>query len=577
MPGNTVSGYCIKDIDPKSMKKIDKYEAIGILYNRKTVRAQMGGKDIKSEVYLANITNLRRHFGDNLDMTVILQRVQEYLEHSIGEFIDIAGTPESAQTESKQKKLYLRAKKELLGAEVKYLVDMYLLDQYVSNFTIKQELSVRGIPVLTQVRQNEELLKYAPVYMAFAMRHILLNQIEDKIRSVYRFQVFNKNPYHVFSISLLAVLKFLNRREDEMRIFTETLCRAENIMKMEYLDFAVEMIKYADDLYSRNEVEIEYIIREIERKKSPGATPLGIELEFSNMGKYAVEGNSPTADPKYYNFRHFYDFDLLRRAWKLGGYVDDHRFSLGDRKNFTGGFMEYAIGKNTLLEDTANPVTDDPWILGELIREITAFTSDVAPHSLHISLEYNKPIDWKKKNIPEYLICLLILGGDLKKNFRGDIVEKRIADREIVDKWGTINFILQNHHYTCDPDYSTQGSRVMEYQFLRLVKNKDYIPLILALKGFLIEYNPRPFLSRESSEEPGGADYEMEVLEKWSGDAYPISDHFIDRFLEIVEKGLMTENKGKRMHKKKFIEDNVFEIERMLKTTNSYLKRQKTS
>ena len=52
--GSKVEGLLIRDIDPQSMKRLDKYEDEGRLYFRKKVTVLSVGEKVSCEVYVGN-------------------------------------------------------------------------------------------------------------------------------------------------------------------------------------------------------------------------------------------------------------------------------------------------------------------------------------------------------------------------------------------------------------------------------------------------------------------------------------------------------------------------------------------
>ena len=57
-----------------------------------------------------------------------------------------------------------------------------------------------------------------------------------------------------------------------------------------------------------------------------GHTPLGAELEFSNIGHNVIRDpdSRDVRDAQYDGFLYFLDFGLDVLTWKLGGHLDDH-------------------------------------------------------------------------------------------------------------------------------------------------------------------------------------------------------------------------------------------------------------
>ncbi len=167
-------------------------------------------------------------------------------------------------------------------------------------------------------------------------------------------------------------------------------------------------------------------------------------------------------------------------------HVDTHRAACppGERCR---GFLEYALGRLKIAGDLSMPVTNDPRLLASLIREAAAFCG-VRPHSLHLSIEIPPGLRSGPPPRRADLLCLLLLGGDLRRDRSGAVRETRIHNREIEDPRGGLYFSRENLH---SPDGEIQ-SKVIEYQFPRLRTGRDFTPLIVALKGFQFAGNPPP-------------------------------------------------------------------------------------
>ena len=56
-----VEGILIKNVDPESLKKLDRYEVEGQLYTRRSVGVISGGERATCETYVGNPKSLRPH------------------------------------------------------------------------------------------------------------------------------------------------------------------------------------------------------------------------------------------------------------------------------------------------------------------------------------------------------------------------------------------------------------------------------------------------------------------------------------------------------------------------------------
>jgi hypothetical protein len=514
---------------------------------------------VEAWVYIGNIHNLRRVFGDHINVNII-SRVEQFIEKKIGDRVELIYQAEE-EGESSEKSIEIQAKKELLGAEVKELLNMAFEEQYVSTYDIDTELKFHGIPELPNLKDIPPKIYYH--YVAFSYHVMILNQLEEHISRHFGTLTYYPFPLYEKTLSLLTALKFLNSRLYELLLYREEFLNKKEFENLTYLDLAKKAVITAREFFLSHQEEIKLLATEIRRNLNAGALSLGIEMEFSNLGYRTLRENvSWNKDRTFAGFQYFKEFDLLRRLWKLGGHLDDHRLS--EQEDKQGGFLEFAVGRESIFSTKSSPLTKSLFISHEFLRELIMFTN-IRPHSLHINIQNPHPVNWNKENNTELLKCLILLAGDFRKNKKGKIIEKRIYNKEIVrDPNGYLRFICENRHQHDENNVFS----VMEYQFSRLSMTKDYEALIGAFKGFQVGYNPRPFGSKSSIIKQRVIREESRELEKWAGDVQPVSQTTIESFLSYVSQGLFTEKHGHPAHKKKYIEDLMFRIEKELKSVN---------
>ena len=193
-----VEGVVYYDVDKESFEKIDKYECEGDLYIRRKVEVALeDGKELEAYVYIGNIYNLRRTFGDRINVKIV-QRVEEFIENKVGERIEMLYHPGVINN---SQKIELLAKKELLGAEIKEVSNMYFNDEYVSNYAIDNELQFQGLPELpAQEGMPEKIYKN---YIQFIFHTMVLNQLEDHITKNFKNLIYYSYPLYEKTLSLL--------------------------------------------------------------------------------------------------------------------------------------------------------------------------------------------------------------------------------------------------------------------------------------------------------------------------------------------------------------------------------------
>ncbi len=564
-PAGRVHGKIYPEITPDALEKIDHFECEGTLYDRKSVSVSVQGKPFPAQAYIANLIHIRRSFGPNMDLALV-EKAEKFIESHAGERIEILMTkPLQSQSETD---ITAMTQQELFGAEIFNLLNMLLLDKYVSDYTIDTHLKVRGQPSLEPIRHAPEKKACANHYMWLAMRFMVLNQLEENFRHQFRAELFIRWPYSRFTLSLLAALMLYNRHRDDLDAWLRNTVDPFTPSGKRYIEYAYQAVQIAQQFHQRHIQETALIVREILLEPKHGHVPLGAELEFSNAGRSAVYEQRP-ADPDFHHFRYFFDFELDRRSWKLGGYVDDHKLS-PIREKTQGGFLEYSLGKTDIFQHDSQPVTDDPRILSLLIRELIRYTP-VKPHSLHLSFQDTAQNGFRERNDPEMLKCCLLLGGELACNENGELIEQRLHYRETSDPWGGVHFIRENFHHLLGTEEEKKPLRVLEYQFPRLQAETDYEPLIMAMKGFHLGYRPHPLSSVATTRYLETSQEEIQDLCRWADHVDPLGEDAIKKFLEHVESGLYLERKKTRGHAIKYIQSMLFEIEKSLRLRNEWI------
>ncbi|MDH7568622.1 MAG: hypothetical protein QHJ73_03435, partial [Armatimonadota bacterium] len=276
----------------------------------------------------------------------------------------------------------------------------------------------------------------------------------------------------------------------------------------------------------------------------------------------------PREERHFDAFYYFYDFDLARRFWKLGGHVDDHRGVSFDHGR-TRGFLELALGRADTENDCSRPVTADVWILARLIEECCAFLP-VAPHSLHVSLQADNTRPFSRLHNPAHLRCLLLLGGDLSVDRNGVLREKRIYQKEAATPYTGIQFSRLNAHAS-DPG-GEAATPVVEFTFLRLEGGRDYVPLLLALKGFQWATNPMPLtLASDSPNLQYHRQIERDLI-RWARRPEPLGDSDVAAFVADVECGLERERVAGGRYPPEYLGTALARIETLLRQRNRMLR-----
>lgn len=552
---SSVPGYLLQGLDRKHLRQLDLYEAEGDMYYRRKVTVRAGGRKIAAYAYVANRKKLRRYFGYDG-----AERIQNFLRRKLEQILASVNREPGGRRPTR---MGIAARRELLGGTIEEIIKAHFNFPALPEEEIRRNLLSPGIPTLGAAARDATMRRYADAYMLFALRHIIFNQIEERIAASFHDLVTLPDEYYEHAISNLLALKYVNARRAAVDALIAGMGCGRLCDGREYVDHALCGVRIAQGIYRRSEAR--ELVAWFMDNREPGGTPLGAELEFSVIGPRVI-GAHAGEDPVYDGFYYFHDFDLLRRGWKLGMYVDNHKAvtAPGERSR---GFLEYAFGRYRILGDLSKPVANDPWLLGELIREAIVFCG-IPPHSLHFSFQISPDTPYGELERSSDLFCLLLLGGDVRRDADGRVTERRIAHHEIEDTAGGLYFSKENYHSRGDGT----RSKVIEYQFPRLALGMDYAPLIMALKGFHLAGNPHPI-----NPFMGGThhtpDHPLLIeLKEWAARPRPLTELQIGQFLACAERGLAGEAAGHPTHTRSFITRSLEAAGRRIRAANALLK-----
>ena len=186
-----------------------------------------------------------------------------------------------------------------------------------------------------------------------------------------------------------------------------------------------------------------------------------------------------------------------------------------------------------------------------VINEAVKFL-EIPTHSLHISMELAKisgrPAITDRSHKESDLVCLLLLGGDLRRDENGILREWRIFNDELDTNMSkSLNFSDRKHHYSRLGDEESV-SDVMEYKFLRLKSTEtDYAKVIVALKAYQLETCARPIsIPRMGHPELP----EQLFLRSWANHPQSLSLKEIDDFAGRLERGMCKERNSVKLDKR---------------------------
>jgi hypothetical protein len=361
-------------------------------------------------------------------------------------------------------------------------------------------------------------------YLNLVFRHYLFGYLVQLVRR-QRFprlpvccpECYPATPVH------LSVLRWMNRHRDrwEPLVWAAVERAIDDGVRDMYL-YCLAAVEIGRQVY--DEKSMAMVIDAVADLPTGGHTPLGVEMEFSNLGKYATidkRSRGRIAGDPFHNMEYYTAYRLGDVTWRLGGYVDTH---VRGRRLFTlsrfGGFFEYSLVRLDYPRTYSLPLTRDAGFAAAMIDAAVEFVREIKPHSLHVNLEHRGLGDLRPGR-DDYL-CLLMLGGDLGPDEKGRIVERRMAGNELR------GVIQRRRHLSL---FDETRKQVVEYSFGRLwrpgTRPYGYLPVLMALKGFQHAYNLD--LSCRDQVQP---------MLYWAQHPQPLPASAIIRFTAAVQRGL---------------------------------------
>ncbi len=549
--GRTVRGKVIEGLDPESLRRIDEYEGEGHLYFRQQVSVVVEGQELTAYTYVGNPRAFDLQEVEEIQPE---ERLEKYLADRLERLLETEVSDEQSTV------LRGRTKAELLGGATEEMLQAQFdgaLPPQLLHYAIRQQTW----PSLHWLAQEPDAQPYAPAYLHLILRQTVFNQVESRVRHDFRWATRTAIAFHQHSLSSLLALHYLNQRRDQLE--TEISCRdiGRYLPELDYGDYVAAGVVIAEALYDHHQAADTALWLAEHRRR--GGTPIGAEIELSNLGKDTITA-SPGQDPTFDCFFYFHDFDLTRRLWKLGGLRDDHKFVTASRER-SRGFLEFALGRYRIVGDLSKPATYDPWVLSTLINEIVTFIQ-VAPHSLHLSVDPPRGRPFASPEHPSDFLCLLLLGGDLAEDDQGSLRERRIYQGEILNPYTGLEFSRLNYHRRLE---GAQDVPVVEFLFPRLRAHQDYEPLLLALKGIQWQSNPAPLVARQDTPPAQWQSDVADLLTRWAATPYPLATQDISAFLSRVEAGLAREAQEAVGHRQDYVAQQLAGIESQLNQANN--------
>jgi hypothetical protein len=579
-PQGRIRGYAIGPLPGECMTALRKYE--GRNYVRKTLTVQTREGQVQAYAFLANLAQLEHSFGyqfhDPLKQEILLRKK-----------IEAALLEAEREQLHTDERIARRAIGELHGSTIRDLVRRHFEAGGISDYAIRHSLKDTPLRNFTRIATDKEAKTLAPHYLAMVVRQVIFNELEERIRTDFRYELDHLglgDRYYERTISSLAALQILNEQAALLNLLVGDCLADLHFPHQRLVDFVQWAIEAGDGVYDPRVVkhQIEFIRDHMNR----GRIPLGAELEFSNIGHYVIvdPAGRHIRDAQYDGFLYFADFGLDMLTWKLGGHVDDHHEKASARPR--RGFFELALGSLSIEANISKPITDDPWVLGRIIHQTRAFY-DIVPHSLHVSMQLrsstHKPLQSRLLPVGD-MKCLFALAGDLWRTGDGGAKISRLTSEEIVQTAPAPHMLFSQISVRRSTDvdvvpdsYSARGAPltashyVQQFKFLRLSPKLDYEPIILAMKGLQISLRPGTFLTAAQYKSSAKHREAFEELLAWGAKPQPIPGRDIEDFLGHVHAGLATEYRRKPAHNPSYIAWGLNRLREMLNEFNAQLVR----
>jgi gamma-glutamylcyclotransferase (GGCT)/AIG2-like uncharacterized protein YtfP len=573
-PQGRIRGLVIGPLDGECMDALEHYE--GRNYRRVQVEVRTAADTVTAYAFVADTEQISHTFGyefrDRLKQEVLLRNKIDKL------LADMQGSADQPDTDVER-----RALTELHGSTIRDLVRQHFESGGISNFYIRQALG--GEPLRDYHHLVGQALPrpMATAYISLVINQVLFNQVEERIRDEFRYELDRmhvSDRFYERTISALATLHLLNENQRLLDILVGDALADVPFDRAHLIEFVRWAIRAADAVYDSGEAGRH--LRFIHTHMGRGAIPLGAEVEFSNIG-HAVIAATPDApppeDPFYDGFRYFSDFALDILMWKLGGHVDDHREKISNKPK--RGFLEFAFGNLSIAANLSKPITDDPWLLNQIIQQTMRFYP-VRPHSVHISLQmpHDRAPDLDAVLPLGAMKCLFALFGDPRRDTEGRLRLSRLIGNEIVTRQPTpqlmFSSVARRRSEWHEDDFELDEAHaplVQQFKFMRLSPAINYETAAMAMKGLQLTYNPGSFLTAAQTRRNPALRALFDELLTWGERPAPLEQEEIDTFLNAVYDGLMKERNGRPAHGEAYIGFCIDHLRSALETFNSTASR----
>ena len=598
-PHGRIRGYLIGPLDDADLSRLRHYE--GRNYRRRRLNVHTAHGDEQALVFVANTQQLDHVFGyafdDKFKQEVLLgEKIDKVLQDlparqaglpagqvslPLREEAPDAGRPQRGDRHELggDDLLSRRAIGELHALTIRDIKRRHFDVGGISDYAIRTSLMDEPLRDFSRIVDDEEAAALAPHYLGLVIRQVVFNQFEERLRRDFRYELDRMDlasAYYERTVSSLAALGILNGASEMLDVLVNDGLASLDFPGTSLAEYVRWAIVAADSIFSTQLARAEMAF--IAGHTGQGHIPLGAELEFSNIGHDVIRdpGGNRLRDLKYDGFLYFADFALDILTWKLGGHIDDHHEKSSTRPR--RGFFEVALGSLSVGAGLSKPITNDPWLLNRFIHEARCFY-DIAPHSVHISLQLHaRPL--RNRPLPlEVMKCLFAIAGDPVVGDDGRIVVKRLTSDEIVRRAPQPSMLfceISRRRSTEDGDLhprvrtgTDRGRYVQQFRFLRLAETLNYEPIALALKGLQVNLRPGNFMTATQYETSRRHRELFDALSHWCSAPRSITGRESNIFLKAVRAGLMSERHGQAVHSRAYIRWAISELAGSLQHFNN--------
>ncbi|MHC4986358.1 MAG: gamma-glutamylcyclotransferase, partial [Planctomycetota bacterium] len=237
-----IGGYVVGPLPAEALAQLRHYE--GRNYSQRKVQVHTSSGDQQALAFVGNLKQLQHAFGydfrDRFKQEVIL-----------GEKIDSAlrvmelEQLHTLDADSRQ------AVAELRGDTIRDLQRRHFESGGISDYAIRTSLAETPLPSYEHLRTDDRARSVAPHYLRFAIRQVLLNQVEERLYHDRRYELDRMSPGAAFyerTFSLLAAFRMINQDSRIDPLLTRAIERVD-FDRHDLIDAVRQGVVIASEIY----------------------------------------------------------------------------------------------------------------------------------------------------------------------------------------------------------------------------------------------------------------------------------------------------------------------------------------